>query len=404
MYLFQDIWGILISYSSVVDIAWSVILSDRFGPSFSKALRALFQDDDDNNLEEYHFSKLHSIVLGLVPGRLEEELARPGVEINATDSRGRTALSWAIGRQDHIATKLLLNYKADLSIINNHGDSPLAFAAFGNNIIGLRLLLEAGATITQKDSFGRNCLHLASIGNHTDTLKAADTIEVLIAAGCDIHEKNDFGSTPLNIAAQYSSSAMLRSLMSHGSEINTIDLEGDCPLLNALLDCKDENTRLLLERGADYTKINNLGHTILHRAAQSGSLQTLEILRSAKLSRIDPNAKDKKGKTAFQLVQERYNKPEGFINLFLTLVFEIRCRNDALISNGEGGRYPDSVEASGLSGSPEAGGDGDSHAEGRSEANNTDASRDVGATELRRGHDENDGETGEEFFDALEQQ
>ena len=139
----------LIRYSSVSDYVWSIILSDRLGPSFSKTLRAHFPDGDDY-LEDLHLSRLHSIVLGLIPGKLEGELVQSGIEINATDSRGKTALTWAVQRRDHFATRLLLKYKADLSIANIQGISPIQFAAFEYDDIGLKLLLEAGASLTQK--------------------------------------------------------------------------------------------------------------------------------------------------------------------------------------------------------------------------------------------------------------
>ena len=358
-------------------------------------MRALFPDNDDL-LGERQFSRLHSIVLGLTPGTL---LAEPGVNINAIDNMGRTALSWAVQRQDHTATKLLLRNKADPNIASLSGNTPAAFAASRHNSIGLRLLLEAGASITQRSRNGHSCLHFASV--HA-TL--CDTVEVLIAAGCDVHEKDCVGATALSIAAQASGTAILCALISHGSNINSTDFEGDCPLSCALVTRKDENLRLLLNYGADYTVINNYGSTVLHHAALSGGLITLEILRSAKLSRIDPNAKDKKGKTALQLAQERYAKPEGFVHLFLTLLFEIRSRDDAIAANGGGRQDAEGVEAHGLSETPEAGGGGNIHREGSSETNSADVGRGAGAVEPRRDDDENDGESGEAFFDAQERQ
>ena len=361
-------------------------------------LRTLFPDDGDL-VEKRQFSRLHSIVLGLVSGSLEEELAEPSVNVNATDIRGRTALSWAVARKDHAATRLLLQHKADPNIASLSGDAPAAFASYWNNVTGLRLLLEAGASISQRNSSGISFLYNACQGRTSAHGDFGETIEVLIAAGCDVHAKNDYGHTALNIAAQNGSTATLCTLMSHGSDIHTTDVDGDFPLMNALYGCKDENTRLLLERGTDYTRINNYSQTTLHFAALYGSPTTLEILRSANLSRIEPNAKDKKGKTALELAQERLSKPDGFINLFLTLLFEIRCRNDAIARNEGLSQGTESVDP-GVSEPREAGGSKNS-AGGSSQTDSADTSIGSGAAELGNDDDANGAEA---FFDALEQQ
>ena len=389
----------LMIYSSAYDLAWTRIFTTDSDLASSERLRALFPNNDDW-LEERQFSRLHSIVLGLIPGNLEEVLAEPDININATDSRGRTALSWAVQRQDHVSTRLLLQHGADPNIANPAGGFPIpaAIAAFAHDVIGIKLLLDYGAVATLRDQNGYSCLH-----NACANATLCDAIEVLIAAGCDLHEKNSWGSTSLNVAAQSSSSAVLCTLMSHGSDINTIDIEGYSPLMNALFTGKDENVQLLLKRKADYTVINNYGQTVLHQAALSGSLATLEILRSANLSRIDPNAKDQKGKTAFQLAQGRHTKPEGFINLFLTLLFEIRCQNDALARDGEQSQGVASAETLELSESTEAGRDGSSPGEGSSEGTTMNTGRSAGTAEPAR-DDENGGDDGESFFDALEQQ
>ena len=63
----------------------------------------------------------------------------------------------------------------------------------------------------------------------------------------------------VRVAVFYTSTAALRILMSFGSDINTINLNEESPVLNSLLIRRDENTEWLLERGADYTVINTHG-------------------------------------------------------------------------------------------------------------------------------------------------
>ena len=70
--------------------------------------------------------------------------------------------------------------------------------------------------------------------------------------------------------------------------------------------------------------------TVLHYAARHKSIKTVEILHTTNLIKINPYAKNNDGKTAFRLTQQRHSKSEGSIDLFLTMLFEIRNRNDHL--------------------------------------------------------------------------
>ena len=61
-----------------------------------KALVELFSETD--YLESQHFTKLHKIVLKLIPTELEQELEISTSTIDSADSTERTALAWASAR------------------------------------------------------------------------------------------------------------------------------------------------------------------------------------------------------------------------------------------------------------------------------------------------------------------
>ena len=92
-------------------------------------------------------------------------------------------------------------------------------------------------------------------------------------------------------------------------------------------------------------------------------------------------------------------RSEGFLDLFLTLLLEIRCRNDDIPLNGMKSQGAERVEIPGSSGTVEA------RINGSSEMDDTDAGRDDGDMGPGRDSNENGGESGvEAFFDALERQ
>ena len=86
----------------------------------------------------------------------------------------------------------------------------------------------------------------------------------------------------------------------------------------------DDAPKLLLEAGAAYTKEVSYGDPILHDVAIYGGLRTIEVVRAAKLPGIDINATNKKGKTALQSVQQREEKPDGFVEAFQIMLDTIR--------------------------------------------------------------------------------
>ena len=63
---------------------------------------------------------------------------------------------------------------------------------------------------------------------------------------------------------------------------------------------------------------------MLHDVAMYGGLRAIEVVRVAKLPGININATNKKGKPALQLVQQREEKPNGFVEAFQIMLDAIR--------------------------------------------------------------------------------
>ena len=155
-------------------------------------------------------------------------------------------------------------------------------------------------------------------------------IKTLVAEGTDVSARDLYNSSPLMHASNYNCVHTIQCLLDFGAEINLQDVEGYTPLMTAISHCRDDSASYLLQRGALYTQTNKRGNTILHLSADLGTLRTIEILRATNLREIDPYAKNGDGKTPLELAQQRRPIIDGFIELFLILLFEIRNRNDDL--------------------------------------------------------------------------
>ena len=138
------------------------------------------------------------------------------------------------------------------------------------------------------------------------------------------------GTTPLHTAAFSNNAVVAEALLNNGADISILDYEGDSALSQSLHSSADDVTLLLLSREASYTAWDSMGYSVLHEAALWGGCRTLGILRAAKMHNVDPDAHNRQGRTALQLVYARAPKPEGFVDKFQELLIDIRTRNTEL--------------------------------------------------------------------------
>ena len=304
--------------------AWDMIYIGQRDQVSLNHLRELFPDNENYYFQERCFSRLHKVILGTNAVSLERELISGCDDINQPDSNGSTPLMWAIQKKDAISAELLLKNGADPNIHDNTGTTALHSAAFRSDFKSVRILLRYGAIATHQDNKLRNALHLAA-----QTCGSPEIFMILLAAGVDIEARDVWGSTALAYSAGTNNTSGITVLLDLGARIDTADPEGDTPLSNAVQRAHSNSVKLLLERGANYTTPNIFGNTILHDAARSGDTQMLKVIRDANLKIINPNSRNAKERTAFEIAQDRHS-PNEFIDLFLVLLFEIRNRNDYL--------------------------------------------------------------------------
>jgi ankyrin repeat protein len=70
--------------------------------------------------------------------------------------------------------KLLLEHGADPNTQDEYGDTPLHWAAFGDNVEVVKLLLEYGADPTVKDKDGRTPLDLARVKGRREVVSVIE--------------------------------------------------------------------------------------------------------------------------------------------------------------------------------------------------------------------------------------
>lgn len=90
-------------------------------------------------------------------------MATPGINLNAKDNDGFTALHWAAWSGMPQSTVLLVSDGGlDLNAQENSGYTPLMLAALRGNAAAVRLLLELGADPAVKNAAGQTALDIAT--------------------------------------------------------------------------------------------------------------------------------------------------------------------------------------------------------------------------------------------------
>ncbi len=117
------------------------------------------------------------------------------VNVNATDTQGRTALSYAAELGDVQMANELLDARAAPDQRDKLGNVPLHWAANNGRTEALKVLLAAHATVDATDRQGITPLMGAIAHNQPNAAK------VLLAAGADPHKQDFTGRDALGWAA-----------------------------------------------------------------------------------------------------------------------------------------------------------------------------------------------------------
>ena len=142
-----------------------------------------------------------------------------GFDPNTRDEKGQPGLT--IAMQEHalnVARALLARPGIDINALNEAGESALMMAALKGDLSGAQLLLERGAKVNQP---GWSPLHYAATG------REPKLVQLLLDRGAEIDAASPNGSTPLMMAAQYGSEDSVKLLLARGADAkrrNQLDL------------------------------------------------------------------------------------------------------------------------------------------------------------------------------------
>jgi hypothetical protein len=177
---------------------------------------------------------------------------------------------------------------ADSSTVNTKqagGQPPLHLAVFSGDLEIVKLLLAHHPNLTAKDDGNlETALHVAA-GRGNKAI-----VELLIANKAEINARSRDGSTPLYSAIKKYNKEIVALLLAHQAEVNMVENRGKWTPLHMTVVSRP-------------SVINYRGSLEDAKANIENSFKEIALLLLA--HKADLNARDKDGKTALQIAQER---------------------------------------------------------------------------------------------------
>ena len=203
-------------------------------------------------------------------------LIAAGASVKVADADGRTALHHAVKAGAAETVDLLLMAGADPDVADSSGDTAVHVAAADGKDLIARSLLQAGANARAVNAVGFSGLHILAEHSSVDMTPAHLRLaDALIKTGARLDQVDNRGYTPLVAAAAAGNIPIAAVFVAHHADVNA---DSSAALRQAVLFEDSDMTDLLLKAGADAEAASSDGDRPLHTAAQEGFTHGVTVL------------------------------------------------------------------------------------------------------------------------------
>lgn len=209
-----------------------------------------------------------------------------GINANAKNEKGETALTFALQNADSPLIKVIIG-KADINLRDDLGNAPLHLALKQNKEDIFKLLLEKNADVNvpgraNEKTNDQSVLYVAIARGDEELVKQ------LLERGADPNKADSVGSLPL-VEAVVDSDAnpnIVKMLLDKGADVNKTETENGAHSLIFIAqnkevssDVRKEIVKMLLDKGADKSLKEKEGKTALDWAKEQKNLEIVDLLK-----------------------------------------------------------------------------------------------------------------------------
>ena len=219
-------------------------------------------------------------------------LLKHKAKIDAVDKDGNQPLHLACKRGHTSTSRFLLSRGADVSVLNEYGQTPLHTAAGGEEDCPrlCSVLLKHNAKVDVVDKDGNQPLHLACEAGLTST------VQHLLVCNADVFSKNKFHQTVLHkaVCSKRDCFEICEMLIAKGLPVNVADSDGHTSLQLACQKGHMTTADVLVKSDADCNALNVFGETLLHLACKS-RVERVELCGKLISHGVNPHIADREG-------------------------------------------------------------------------------------------------------------
>ena len=204
---------------------------------------------------------------------LAKTLIQLGAKVNRKDSKGRTALFFALGPDASTGTaQFLIKNGADVNVGRDY-NPPIIRAVLLESLPLVEFLMRNGADINAEDIFGNSPLSLSLLGVNKEL------ISFLLTKKASLEQKDLITNA---VMRDGDDELLLKTLLSLGADINAINSKGITPLARMAEENKVGKIKLLLKYGASLDAKSEDGSTPYQMAVRDRNFEVAELLKVVK--------------------------------------------------------------------------------------------------------------------------
>ncbi|XP_067653215.1 serine/threonine-protein phosphatase 6 regulatory ankyrin repeat subunit B-like [Haliotis asinina] len=211
-------------------------------------------------------------------------LVESGADLSAVDNDGNSILHFAcMGEDEEIVEHILKLQVVDINCRGSNGMTPLLLAARQSTFSVFELLLEGGANLSVVDNDVNSILHFACMGEDEEIVEHILKLQVV-----DINCRGSKGMTPVLLAARQSTFSVFELLLEGGANLSVVDSDGNSILHFACMGEDEEIVEHILKlHVVDINCRGSKGMTPLLLAARQNEHHQTHNRASVNTSLID---------------------------------------------------------------------------------------------------------------------